>query len=87
MKGRLVAFAGVFCIAMLIASAAYADKPTDKPDKGGKPPHPGNIAEECIVFTGDLEGGQVVVGCCPNAGPAPAYTMTVDLDVAGSNPS
>jgi hypothetical protein len=80
MKGRLVAFAGVFCIALLVVSGAYAGKP----DQKGKPPRPGNIAEECIVFTGDyLEGGQVVVGCCPNAGPAPAYTMTVDLDVAG----
>ena len=84
MEGRIAAFVGGFCIAMLIASGAYADKPTNTPEKGGKPPHPGNIAEECIVFTGNLEGGQVVVGCCPNAGPFPAYTMTtVDLSVAG----
>jgi len=96
MKGRLVALAGVFCIAMLIASGAYADKPPDKPDKPGKPPRPGNIAEECIAFAGDLEsvpndtlvlasvpGGTLVVGCCPNAGPSPAYTMNVHLDVAG----
>ena len=80
MKGRLVAFVGVFCIAMLIASGAYADKPPKEP-KEPKSPLPGNIAVECIEFTGDLEsvplGGTVVVGCCPNAGPSPAYTMTL----------
>jgi len=42
----------------------------------------GNITAECIVFTGDLEtvlGSEVVEGCCPNAGPFPAYTMTLNL--------
>ena len=79
MKGRLVAFVGVFCIAMLIASGAYADKPPKEP----KPPKPANIAVECIEFTGDLAsvplGGTVVEGCCPNAGPLPAYRMTLDV--------
>jgi hypothetical protein len=81
MKGRLVAFVGVFCIAMLIASGAYAGKPTKEP----KSPHrPGNIAVECIEFTGDLtsvpEGGTVVEGCCPNAGPAPEYKMILEFE-------
>jgi len=83
MKGRLVAFVGVFCIAMLFASGAYAGKP----DKEPKEPKPGNITTECIVFTEDLEsvpGGEVVEGCCPNAGPFPAYTMT--LNVMGIDP-
>jgi len=71
MKGRLVAFVGIFCVTCLIVSGAYADKPPKPP----KPPKPGNITKECIVFTGDLEGGAVVEGCCPNAGPWPAYTM------------
>ena len=87
MKGRLAAFGGVFCIALLIVSGAYAGKPP-KPDKPGKPPRPGNIAIECIEFTGDLEsvplGGTVVEGCCPNAGPSPAYTMT--LRIGGEMP-
>jgi hypothetical protein len=80
MKARLVSLVGILCIAF---SASVADaKP--KPDKPGKPPRPGNIAAECIEFTGpDLQGKQVVEGCCPNAGPFPAYTMTVDLGVAG----
>lgn len=81
MKSRLAAFVGVFCIAILIASGAFAGKP----DKPPKPPKPGNITKECIVFTGDLEsvaGGTVVEGCCPNAGPWPAYTMTF-VDIAG----
>jgi hypothetical protein len=89
MKGRLVAFVGIFCIAMLIASGAYAGKP----DKEPKPPRPGGGKDgtraECIVFVdngndGDLthvylEGGQdcAIEGCCPNAGPWPLYEMTL----------
>ena len=75
MKGRLVAFAGVFCIAILIVSGANADKPP----KEDKPP---KTEAECIVFTEDLqsvEGGTVIEGCCPNAGPWPAYTMTLNV--------
>ncbi len=71
MKGRLVAFAGIFCIASLIVSSANAGKP-DKPPKADKPD---KTTAECIVFTGDLAsvpGGTVVEGCCPNAGPNPA---------------
>ena len=71
MKGRLIAFIGIFCIAILIVSGVNADKPP-------KPPKPGGTTAECIVFTGDLIGGQEVEGCCPNAGPFPAYTMTLD---------
>ena len=77
MKGRLVAFAGVFCIAILIVSAANADKPP-------KPPKPEKTKAECIVFTGDLQsvdGGTRIEGCCPNDGPAPAYTMILDVMV------
>jgi len=42
----------------------------------------GNITAECIVFAGDLEsvlGSEVVEGCCPNAGPWPAYSMILHL--------
>jgi len=48
----------------------------------------GHTDAECIVFTGDLEtvpGSEVVEGCCPNAGPWPAYSMNLDLlDVNGT---
>jgi hypothetical protein len=74
MKGRLVAFVGVFCIAMLIASGAYAGKPSKDP----KPPKTDRSEPECIVFKGDLqsvEGGTEIIGCCPNAGPSPTYEM------------
>jgi hypothetical protein len=74
MKGRRVAFVAIFCIASLIVLGAHAK---GKPPKEPKPPKPGNVTTECIVFTGDLEGGQEVEGCCPNAGPFPAYTMTL----------
>jgi len=49
----------------------------DKPDKPGKPD------TEWIEFLGDLNGGQEVVGCCPNAGPWPWYTMMLTFDVPG----
>ena len=56
MKGRLAAFVGVFCIAMLFASGAYAGKPPKEP-KEPKSPLPGNIAIECIEFTeSNLQG-------------------------------
>jgi len=32
---------------------------------------------EWITFSGDLNGSQEVVGCCPNAGPYPKYNMTL----------
>ena len=52
MKGRTVAFVGVLCIAVLIVSGAYAEKPR-KPDK------PSGTATECIAFEGpDLAGAR-----------------------------
>ena len=75
MKGRLVAFVGVVCIASLIVSGAYAKGKPDKPAK------PGETTTELIVFEGDLEGSAVVEGCCPNAGPFPAYELTVIRDL------
>jgi len=33
---------------------------------------------ELIIFEeGDLAGNEIVMGCCPNAGPWPEYTMTL----------
>jgi hypothetical protein len=70
MKGKLIAFASILCIASLMASGANADKPGDKGDKG-------KTKTELIVFTGDLQGWAHVAGCCPNAGPYPEYTITL----------
>ena len=78
MRGKPAVFVGVCLIAILVVSAANAVKP-------GKPT---TAPPECIVFSdnlndpnphGYLEGGQEgpVEGCCPNAGPWPAYTMTL----------
>jgi hypothetical protein len=72
MKRRLIAFVGIFCIPVLIVSGAYAQ---------GKPDKPGNSQTERIVFSGDLTGDQAVSGCCPNAGPFPAYHMTLNFKV------
>ena len=41
---------------------------------------------ELITFVGDLAGSQDVVGCCPNAGPFPAYTMTLSEEFPGTMP-
>jgi len=71
MKGRLIAFAAVLCVALLAVSGAIAGKP----DKPPKPEKPGETAKEWIAFSGDLVGGEEVEGCCPNAGPAPEYTL------------
>jgi hypothetical protein len=39
---------------------------------------------DLITFTGDLEGipqTQLVIGCCPNAGPSPPYTMMLSSEI------
>ena len=46
--------------------------------EAGKPDNPKKTKAECILFTGDLLGMAEVEGCCPNAGPWPAYTMTFE---------
>jgi hypothetical protein len=66
MKGKLIAFAGILCIASLIVSAANAR---------GKPDKPPKTETELIIFTGNLSGNEPVEGCCPNAGPFPEYGM------------
>jgi len=74
MKGKLIVFASILCIASLMVSGANAGKP-DKPGK------PGNIETELIVFTGELAGDQEVENCCPNAGPFPEYKLTLKKDL------
>ena len=77
MKDKLVAFVGVLCIASLIASGAVAKGKPVKPEK------PVDTNSELVVFTEDLVGWQVVEDCCPNAGPFPEYTMTLNFAVGG----
>ena len=70
-----------FVSLMFVVTGLEAGKPSNpgKPDKSNK------TKTEWIVFTGDLEGSQEVVGCCPNAGPFPPYTMTLSFAVEGSD--
>jgi hypothetical protein len=79
MKGRCVAFVVFFCVASLIVSTGFAKGKPPKPDK---PDTPGQSKGECIKFSGDLQsaGETIIEGCCPNAGPWPAYTMTLATD-------
>ena len=79
MKRRLYVFIGIFCIAILTVSSQSTQGKPDKPP-GKDKPHP-----EWIQFLGpDLvtpEGGEVVEGCCPNAGPNPPYSLFVNFPV------
>ncbi len=78
-KRWLSVFTLLIC-GMLVATGIEAKKPV-----GEKPDNPKKTKAELIVFTGDLVGSQEVVGCCPNAGPFPAYTMTLSFAVDGSD--
>lgn len=85
MRKKLIIKLGILGLAaiFLLSMASYStDQQKDKggKDKGGK------SKTEWIEFSGDLVGGQPVEGCCPNAGPFPAYTMTLAKDV-GSVPA
>ena len=78
-----------FVSLMFVVNGLEAGKPDkDNPNKPIKSDNPKKTKAECIVFIGALEtapGSEVVKGCCPNAGPFPAYTMTLDLHDANGN--
>jgi len=67
-----------FVSLMFVVTGLEAGKPNN-PNKPPKSDNPKKTKAECIVFGGALEGMAKVEGCCPNAGPFPAYTMTLDL--------
>lgn len=67
---RNVVFVVGFCVAVLAVSGTHAVKPAN----------PGETTD-LIIFDGDLDGHEIVDGCCPNAGPNPQYTMTVTRDL------
>ena len=72
-KRWLSVFTLLIC-GMLVTTGIEAKKPD-----GVKPDNPNKTKAECIIFTGDLMGMAKVEGCCPNAGPYPEYTMTLNL--------
>ena len=70
-----------FVSLMFVVTGLEAGKP-EKEGNPNKPDKSDQTTAECIVFTGDLEtvpGSEVVEDCCPNAGPFPAYTMSLNL--------
>jgi len=69
-----------FVSLMFVVTGLEAKKPV-----GDKPDNPKKTKAECIFFEGDLLGMAEVEGCCPNAGPFPPYTMTLDLHDADGN--
>ena len=80
MRKKLIAKLGILGLAaiFLLSMASYST--TQQKDKGGKGKG-GKPKTELIEFSGDLVGRQPVDGCCPNAGPFPEYTMTLNKDV------
>jgi hypothetical protein len=76
MRAGSATFVTIFCVVLLAVSVVNADKP-EKPPKPEKPDKEPGLTTECITFSGDLQsaGETIIVGCCPNAGPWPAYTM------------
>ncbi len=84
MRKKLIAKLGILGLAaiFLLSMASYStDQEVTTRGKPDKPDKPGKSKTEWIAFDGDLVGGQPVDGCCPNAGPFPAYTMTLAKDV------
>jgi len=69
---KRLALAATLISLVFVVTNVSAKKPI-KP-----PPDPDQTTAECIVFTGYLEGVEEIEGCCPNAGPWPAYTMAMD---------
>ena len=76
-----------FVSLMFVVTGLEAEKPDkDNPNKPPKSDSPKKTTAECIGFTGAfLVGMAKVEGCCPNAGPFPAYTMTLKLKDEGGN--
>ena len=84
MRKKLIIKLGILGLAaiFLLSMASYStDKEVTTKGKPDKPFKPGKPEKEWIAFDGDLVGSQVVEGCCPNAGPFPEYTMTLNFDV------
>ena len=68
-------------VAMLVSLVFVVTNATAK--KPVKPPPDSDTTKaELIVFTEDLNGWQIVEDCCPNAGPFPEYTMTLNFAVS-----
>jgi hypothetical protein len=71
-------------MSLILVSCQYESQPTQNTsntsdlETQGLSKKGGKLKPELIIFKeGDLEGNQTVFGCCPNAGPWPAYTMTL----------
>lgn len=81
---KLFGLVAILAVALVFIGVNSIEGQMTTQDKPPKPP--GKVTTERIVFKGDLEGDQAVTGCCPNAGPSPAYTMRLPNGV-GCNPS
>jgi hypothetical protein len=69
MKSKIISVLILSTILLVSITSILAISGLSKPKPNPNP--------ELITFIGDLEGSQEVVGCCPNAGPCPEYTLTL----------
>jgi hypothetical protein len=71
----------ILSMTFILLNCQFESQPTQNPSdletqNLSKKPKPGNKPNlELITFTGDMFGYEEVLGCCPNAGPNPAYTL------------
>jgi hypothetical protein len=88
MKSKVISIALLLLI-FILGGCQHENQPTQNTSNESdlknqvltKKPHGDN--GELITFIGDLAGSQQVVGCCPNAGPNPEYTMILNEDKFG----
>ncbi len=78
---KLFGLVAILTVALVFIGVEFIESQVKTQGRPDKPDKPGKTKTEWIAFTGDLLGGQPVDGCCPNAGPFPAYTMTLAKDV------
>lgn len=65
----------ILTVALVFIGVDFIESQEKTKGKPDKPFKPGKSEGEWIEFTGDLVGGEVVKGCCGNAGPFPPYNM------------
>ncbi|MBA7641578.1 hypothetical protein ES703_49263 [subsurface metagenome] len=74
---KIFGLVAILTVSLVFIGVDFIESQVKTQGKPEKPFKPGKPEKEWIQFTGELEGGQVVEGCCPNAGPFPEYTMTL----------
>ena len=84
---KIFGLVAILTVALVFIGVDFIESQEKTKGKPDKPFQPGKSEGEWIEFYGeDLVGGEVVKGCCPNAGPFPPYTMTLNFWVGNFPP-